>query len=138
VPHIDGVYSPGNGVPPGKLSHFTALIGVFLSDVPAADRGNFTVWPGSHRLLAEHVRQHGRAAIATSFPALPLPAPRAILARAGDAVLAHYQLAHGIAPNLGPHIRYAVFFRLYHVAHEARGDEPLGDLWCEWEGMAGL
>jgi hypothetical protein len=135
VPHIDGISSPGNGVPPGTLYHFTALGGVFLSDVTAADRGNLTVWPGSHRLVEQHLRTHGVAAIVDRFPDLPLGPPHPILARAGDALLAHYQLAHGIAPNHGPHIRYAVFYRLFHAQHEAFGTRPLTDQWLEWEGL---
>ena len=58
------------------------------------------------------------------FPELPLGPPRPVLARAGDALLAHYQLAHGIAPNLGPHIRYAAFFRLFHRRHHEPGHPP--------------
>src|SRR5437762_3159981 len=33
TPHIDGMYTPENGVPAGTIYHFTALAGVFLSDV---------------------------------------------------------------------------------------------------------
>jgi hypothetical protein len=135
VPHIDGISSPLNGVPPGTLYHFTALAAVFLSDVTEPDRGNFTVWPGSHRLVERHLRERGVAAIVDRFPDLPLGPPRPIVARAGDALLAHYQLAHGIAPNRGPHIRYATFFRLFHVDHEALGTRPLTDQWLEWKGM---
>jgi hypothetical protein len=135
VPHIDGISSPGNGVPPGTLYHFTGLAGVFLSDVPEPDRGNLTVWPGSHRLVERHLRHHGVGAIVDRFPELPLPPPRPILAQAGDGILAHYQLAHGIAPNLGPHVRYAVFYRLFHRAHQRLGTRPLVDQWLEWEGL---
>lgn len=134
-PHIDGIAYPGNGVPPGVLLHFTALGAVFLSAVDGPDQGNFTVWPGSHRLIEAHFRQHGPRGIVDRFPDLPLPAPRQITARPGDALLAHYALAHGIAPNTGPNIRYAVFFRLRHDRHEAFGEGPLSDLWLEWEGV---
>jgi ectoine hydroxylase-related dioxygenase (phytanoyl-CoA dioxygenase family) len=34
--------------------------------------------------------------------------------RAGDLVLAHYQLAHSVAQNLSPQIRYAIHYRLAH------------------------
>jgi hypothetical protein len=135
VPHIDGISTPANGVPPGTLYHFTALGGVFLSDVTGPARGNLTVWPGSHAVLADHLRREGPAAVVDRYPDLPLPAPRAIEARAGDAILAHYQLAHGIAPNLGPHIRYAVFFRLFHLDHATLGTRPLLEPWLEWEGV---
>ena len=33
-PHIDGMYSPTNGVEKGTIGNFTALVAVFLSDVP--------------------------------------------------------------------------------------------------------
>jgi Phytanoyl-CoA dioxygenase (PhyH) len=135
VPHIDGISTPANGVPPGTLYHFTALAGVFLSDVPEPDRGNLTVWPGSHQILSEHLRTQGVTSVVDRFPDLPLPASRPVLARAGDALLAHYQLAHGIAPNLGPHIRYAVFFRLFHLDHATLGSRPLLEPWLEWEAL---
>jgi hypothetical protein len=135
VPHIDGISSPGNGVAPGTLFHFTALGGIFLSTVGEADRGNLTVWPGSHRRIEAYLRTHGPTAIVDRFPDLDLGPPHPICAEAGDAVLAHYALAHGIAPNLGPDVRYAVFFRLFHAAHEAFGTRPLTDLWLEWDGL---
>jgi hypothetical protein len=135
VPHIDGISAPGNGVPPGTLYHFTALGAVFLSDVLEPDQGNFTVWPGSHRVVEAFFREHGPAGMIDRFPDLPLGQPRQVLARAGDAVLAHYQLAHGIAPNRGPHIRYASFHRLFHTRHESLGTRPLTDQWLEWEGI---
>jgi len=135
VPHIDGMYVPGNGVPMGTLMHFTGLIGIYLSDVLTPDAGNFTVWPGSHRLLEGHFRQHGTNSIVSGFPPLDLPQPRALTGRAGDVVLAHYALAHAGGPNRGPHVRYAVFFRLYHADHQKAGMRPLTQLWSLWEGM---
>jgi len=135
VPHIDGLYAPDNGVPQGTLMHFTALLGVFLSDVTTPEAGNFTVWPGSHRVLEAHFRQHGLADISRSFPSLEPCRPRPLLGRAGDVVLAHYALAHAAAVNLRPNVRYAVFFRLYHARHEQAGTRPLTELWSQWEGM---
>jgi hypothetical protein len=135
-PHIDGIPSALNGVPAGTLYHFTALAGVFLSDTTAPDEGNFTVWPGSHHLMARHLRRHGPGSVIGGYPSLPLPAPVPLIARAGDAVLAHYLLAHGVAPHAGPHVRYAVFFRLTHVDHAHNGERALLEPWLEWEGMS--
>jgi hypothetical protein len=135
VPHIDGISTPDNGVPPGTLYHFTGLAGVFLSEVSEPDRGNLTVWPGSHELMADHLRTRGVNAVVDRFPDLRLPPPRPICARAGDGILAHYLLAHGIAPNFGPHIRYAAFFRLFHLQHAEHGARPLVDPWLEWAGV---
>jgi hypothetical protein len=137
-PHIDGMPGPLNGVAAGTLYHFTALGAVFLSDVDLPFRGNFTVWPGTHQTLARHFAAHGTSELLTGFPKIALPPPRQLRVRAGDALLAHYQLAHGVAANVGPHIRYAVFFRLSHVAHDPRSTEPLTDLWREWSGLASL
>jgi len=134
-PHIDGMYTPDNGVPAGTLLHFTALLGVFLSDVTVPDAGNFTVWPGSHHRLEAHFRAHGTSGIGEAFPSLAPSRHRPLLGRAGDVVLAHYALAHSAAVNLGPHIRYAVFFRLYHADHERADTRPLTELWSQWEGL---
>ncbi|MEQ7124105.1 phytanoyl-CoA dioxygenase family protein [Actinopolymorpha sp. B11F2] len=134
-PHIDGMYSPNNGVPKGEIRNFTALVGVFLSDVPGPYSGNFTVWPGTHRRYERYFREHGPDALLQGMPPVELPEPQQVTARAGDAVLAHYQLGHGIAGNASPHIRYAIFFRLSHVDHEQVRWECMTDIWREWAGM---
>jgi hypothetical protein len=134
-PHIDGMPGPLNGVTAGTLYHFTALAGVFLSDVTEPFQGNFTVWPGTHRALAEHFAAHGTDELLQGFPRIAMPPPRQLTARAGDAILAHHQLAHGAAPNVGPHVRYAVFFRLAHRDHDPTSTATMLDLWREWTGL---
>jgi len=134
-PHIDGMPGPLNGVEPGTLHTFTALAGVFLSDAPAPFQGNFTVWPGSHRLLETYFRANGTTELLHGFPRVPMPAPRQLIVRAGDVLLAHHALAHGAAANLGPHVRYAVFFRLSHRHHDPGSTTSLTDIWRHWEGL---
>lgn len=136
--HIDGTYSPTNGVKEGTLGSFTMLLAVFLSDLPLPNAGNFTVWPGSHHICAEYLREHGPETLIPGIPPLDLPAPEQITAQAGDIALCHYQLAHSAAPNVSPHVRYAVFFRLTHVDHDAHKMEVLTDIWREWDGMRGF
>jgi hypothetical protein len=135
VPHLDGMHTPTNGVPEGTIANFTALVGVFLSDVLAPDSGNFTVWPGSHLLYAQYFREHGPESLLRGMPPVELPAPRQVLARAGDAVICHYLLGHGVASNASPFVRYAVFFRLSHVDHDAMKWTSMTDPWLEWEGL---
>jgi hypothetical protein len=135
-PHIDGMPGPLNGVTPNTIFHFTALGAVFLSDVELPFHGNFTVWPGTHATLARHFAAHGTDELLRGFPPIPMPAPRQLVARAGDALLAHYDLAHGAAANFGPHVRYAVFFRLFHAAHDAASTATMTDPWREWEGLS--
>lgn len=141
-PHIDGLPRALNGVAAGTIYHFTALAAVFLSDAVVPFAGNFTVWPGSHRTLAAHIATNGVAALAqpeTPFPPVPLPGPPLQLTvAAGDALLAHYLLVHDVSTNLSPHIRYAVFFRLFDDAHDAASTAALADLWRGWHGLGAL
>ena len=136
-PHIDGVHSPDNGVPKGTIASFSALVGVFLTDVCADNAGNFTVWPGSHLKMRDYFRKHGTSIITDEgrTPPIEAGAPHQIKARAGDAVLAHYQLLHGVAGNHAPRPRYATFFRVKHPDHDAHRLQCLTDLWREWPGI---
>jgi hypothetical protein len=127
--HLDGLPNEHNGVP--GLFRETALLGVYLSRTEQPEMGNLVVWPGSHRLMAEHLRRNelarrwesvgpdrARRLIALVRDAELGPGTQLLL-EPGDAVLAHGALAHGIASNLSLHVRYAVYFRLYH-----RDDNP--------------
>jgi hypothetical protein len=134
-PHLDGMYTPTNGVPKGTISNFTALVGVFLSEIPHTDMGNLTVWPGSHHLYEQYFCRYGPAALLQGMPAVDLPEPLQLTGQPGDAVLCHYQLGHGIASNSSPNIRYAVYFRLKHVDHDSIHWECMTDIWHEWAGM---
>jgi hypothetical protein len=135
VPHLDGMYFPNNGVPEGTIKNFTALIGVFLSDIPHDFMGNLTVWPRTHRLYEHYFRKHGPQSLLNGLPPVEIPQPQQITAQAGDAVLCHYQLAHGITGNSSPFIRYGIFFRLIHKNHDAWQWECMTDIWREWAGM---
>lgn len=134
-PHLDGMYSPTNGVKEGTIGNFTMLVGILLSDVPTAQMGNLTVWPGTHALYQDYFREHGPQSLLKGLPPVAMPEPEAIIGSAGDIVLTHYQVAHGVGPNISPFIRYAVFFRLSHLDHESLHWDCMTDIWREWEGM---
>lgn len=135
-PHLDGKSGGKNGVPSGTIGNFTALVGIFLSDVPEEYAGNFAVWPGTHRKYEQIFREHGPDVFLTGIPKFDKGEPHQIMARAGDAVICHYQLAHGPAANVSPHIRYASFIRLKHRDHDNHKREVLSDIWRDWPGMA--
>jgi hypothetical protein len=137
-PHLDGMHSPTNGVPEGTIGNFTMLVGVLLSDLTAPYSGNFTVWPGTHHRYEQYFREHTPQSLLDGMPPIALPEPVQILGKAGDVVLVHYQLAHSAAPNVSPHTRYAIFFRLTHTAHDAHKWEAMTDIWLEYEGMRAL
>lgn len=135
TPHLDGMYSPNNGVPEGRIMSFTMLLGVVLSDVHEPWSGNLTVWPRTHHLYERHFREHGPEALLSGMPPVELPEPVHVTANAGDVIMAHYQLAHTAAPNLSPNVRYAIYFRLHHVDHDAQWKEAMTDIWKEWPGI---
>jgi len=138
-PHLDGTHSQLNGVPAGEVHHFTMLAMVALSDVAEDHAGNFTVWPGTHLRYQEHFRIHGVEAMLHGTPKLEeLCEPVQIRLRAGDILLAHYELGHAAAANLSPHVRYAVFVRWRHRDHHEQGLDILGDIWREYAGLESL
>jgi hypothetical protein len=135
-PHIDGLYTPDNGVPAGSVLSFTMLAGIVLSDVTTPDAGNLVVWPGSHRVLEDYFRARGPRSLLAGMPNVELGRPEPVLARAGDVIFCHYQLAHAAGPNTSPHVRYAVYFRLKRKGHDRWKWECLTDVWREWPGLS--
>lgn len=102
--HIDGLPGALPHMAPGRLDTFTALVGVCLQDVTRELQGNFVAYPGSHWILQEHFRRHGTAAVEMhgeeGLPRdMPFAEARQVCLRAGDITVAHYALAHSIAPN---------------------------------------
>lgn len=134
-PHLDGMYSPHNGVPEGTIQNFTMLVGVYLSEVNRAYAGNFTVWPGTHHVYQQYFREHGAESLLSGMPPVELPNPVQVQVNPGDVVLAHYQLAHGSAINVAPHPRYALYFRLKHKEHSNDWKARMSDIWMDWPGM---
>lgn len=133
--HLDGMYTPFNGVPEGTIQNFTVLAVILLSDLPNAYSGNFTVWPGSHHLFEKYFREHGPDSLLSGMPPMETGDPVQITGRAGDVVLCHYQVKHTAGPNASPHVRYASIYRLYHVDHGSCRKEAMTDIWLEWDGM---
>jgi ectoine hydroxylase-related dioxygenase (phytanoyl-CoA dioxygenase family) len=135
-PHVDGVPSPHNGVTAGAISNFTALVGILLSDLPGGNAGNFTVWPGTHTLYEAYFREHGPESLLNGLPPVAMPEPVQITGKAGDIVIVHYMLAHGVTPNISPHIRYACFYRVKHKHIQPDNwKESMTNMWMHWPGL---
>ena len=137
-PHIDGIPTPHNGLTGTEIQNFTALVGIFLTEVKTTYAGNFTVWPGSHTILERHFREQGRTARHQGMPAIELGDPVQLLAGPGDVVFCHYQLAHSAAPNVSGDDRIAIFFRLWFrdiAAPEAVEQRwrNLTNIWHGWQ-----
>ena len=94
-------------------ARFGVLVQVALSDWDADNMGNLTVYPGSHKRVAELMGQMSwlewQRAVKQS---IDLGVPRVqIHARAGDVILAHPLLAHDVAVNTTDRPRLAAIFR---------------------------
>ena len=126
-----------------KIKNFTVLAGVLLADVEFPNSGNLTLYPGSHLVIAEVIREMGGADALISlakkqgkleFDLLKelvdskgVGNPVQFCGKAGDVILAHYQTAHTIAPNISSDVRYCVYFRMHHRLHPPESYVPAGN-----------
>jgi hypothetical protein len=137
--HLDGLLKLKEGV----VQNFTALVGIMLSDQLEPGMGNFTVYPGSHRLYEQYFRERGpdvllhEQAIQTKFrsPNIALPQPVQLTGQAGDMVISHYQLVHAGGPNTSPRIRYSCYYRIFHSDIQSDWRAPLTSMWKHWPGL---
>lgn len=137
-PHIDG-FHPSTNEQPGAVRPFAALVGFFLNDVENDWAGNFTVWPGTHRTFEEYFRLNKPdPEMKLGIPPVELPGPIQLKVKAGDMILAHYQLAHTASSNLSNAVRYAVYFRFHHSDKPKESLDVMGDIWKYWDGMADI
>ena len=114
--------------------------------MPRSFCGNLAVFPGSHLRLQDYFRANGFERV-KSLGIAGLPSareagfdrpPEQVGGRAGDVVIANYNLAHLVAPNASPDIRYCVYFRVRTLAHGTRqGHRPesMLDVWADWPGL---
>jgi hypothetical protein len=137
-PHLDGMHTPTNGVPAGEIYSFTMLLGIMLSDLDRPFAGNLAVWPGTHRIYESYFREKGPQSLLDGMPAVELPQPVQLTGQAGDIVLCHYELAHGVTANVSPHVRYAIYFRLHHAQHAQQKWDAMTNIWLEWAGLREL
>jgi hypothetical protein len=135
-PHLDSFHPSVDGKT-GSITPFIALAGFFLNDIEQDNCGNFIVWPGTHRQFEKYFQTHGADPnLKLGIPPVDLPKPLQIKAKAGDMILAHYQLAHTATANLSNNIRYAVYIRLHHADRPKDSLDVLTDIWKYWYGMS--
>src|SRR5690606_38394320 len=121
----------------GEVKSFTALLGVILRDLPDTDSGNLIVSPGSHRILEKYFQENGaECMLEGGMPPVDLPDPVQVTGNAGDIVLCHYLLAHSVASNVSPNVRYSLYFRLDHADHQKDPwQEGMLNLWKNWKSI---
>lgn len=134
-PHVDS-FHPSKDKGPGQITPFTAIAGIYLNELSADWSGNFTVWPGTHRIFEQYYKSHKPDPnMKYGIPSVELPKPIQLKVKAGDLVFAHFQLAHDASVNMSEAIRYAIYFRMNHVDQGPADIETLSDIWKYWDGI---
>lgn len=115
--HIDGIDYK-------SVSGFAMLWGSYINALPKGNMGNLTVRPGTHFVIADIFKNKGPYFLydGKKEQAKPLPELKregvadgefySVCVEAGDVLLAHPWLAHGIGGNFSREIRMAVYCRL--------------------------
>ena len=134
--HLDGYYTPTNGVPEGTVGLFHVGTTIYVEEIEPRG-GGFTLWPGTHRQAAQYFKTHSLLSIqgGTSRHVFDLPEPLEVTGRAGTVCFWHGQLIHSGSKNCARNIRMALIARLSRRdLNDIRFETP-DDMWQYWEGI---
>ena len=134
--HLDGYYTPTNGVPEGTVGLFHVGVTIYVEDIEPRG-GGFTVWPGSHRQAANYFRDHSFLSIngGSSRDVFDLPEQVEVTGPAGTVCFWHGQTVHSGSKNCARNIRMALIARLARKdLNDIRFETP-DDMWTYWEGI---
>ena len=133
--HVDGIGK-------GRLTPFSLLVGVALSDQLESGTGNLWAIRGSHTVNGKIVSEIGQKMMSEGVgyehsmwnarrPNFEHIEPTPVLLKKGDIVIIHSKTAHAIGINLSPNIRYQVYFRVRHPDLDSTRKEAfIEDMWC--------
>jgi hypothetical protein len=134
--HLDGYYTPTNGVPEGTVGTFTIGATIYVEKVEHRG-GGFTVWPGSHAAAAAYFKTHSLLSLNGGDPSNAFDSGAAveITGAAGTVCFWHGQLVHTGSQNCSRTIRMALIARMARQdLNDSRFETP-DDMWHDWEGM---
>ncbi len=134
--HLDGYYTPTNGVPEGTVGRFCMGITLYLNHVKHRG-GGFTVWPGTHKQAAEYFKTHSLLSVAGGGArrVFDLPEPVEITGPPGTACLWHGQMVHSASKNCAEEIRMALISRLRRIDMNDILFEFPDDVWEYYDGI---
>ena len=137
LPHLDG-YNKSEQATVG----FTIGVTVYLSDV-APRGGGFTLWPGSHKAVAEFFKSHSLLGLNMHHPGgiverdmgriFDLNEPVELVGRAGTACIWHGYMVHSGTSNCSDQIRMALVSRMSTKNWDLLQFETPDDMWEYWE-----
>lgn len=134
--HLDGYYTPNNGVPEGTVGLFHVGTTIYVEHVEPRGAG-FTVWPGTHRAAGEYFKTHSLLSVQGGVfnEKIEFPEPVEITGPPGTVCLWHGQLVHSGSKNCRRRIRMALIGRLARKdVNNIRFESP-NDIWEYWEGI---
>jgi ectoine hydroxylase-related dioxygenase (phytanoyl-CoA dioxygenase family) len=119
---------------------FQVGVVLYLSDV-LPQGGGFTVWPGSHYVMAKHQCTLGGDDRTETFDAALAEVgasmrPVEVTGPVGTLVLWHQRLAHTAGINTRPAVRHATLCDFKNDAFLAAADCQTDDLWHTWSSRA--
>lgn len=134
--HLDGYYTPTNGVPEGTVGYMTINATIYVEDIDARG-GCFTFWPGSHRKAYDYFRTHSQLSIqgGSSRDKIDIGEGQEFTGKAGDVCFWHGLMFHSGSKNVNRNIRMALIGRFSRQdANDIRFETP-DDMWEYWEGI---
>jgi len=133
--HIDGVACPH--LPATELRTFTLLAGVLLTDLAMPDGGALHYATGGHVEMAKWFRAGWPPLANEQVPShIAIRPTTPFVGRAGDVILLHHLVPHGVHANKTAHPRVMVYFRVKHERHDEYVIEALRDAWLEFPSIA--
>ena len=134
--HLDGYYTPTNGVPEGTVGKFFLGVSCYVNHVRPRS-GGFTLWPGTHIQSEEYFKTHSILSIqgGSSRDVFDLPQPLEVTGPPGTAVLWHGRLIHSASRNCEKEIRMALISRLRPKNMSDILFETPEDMWQHWDGI---
>jgi hypothetical protein len=136
VPHIDNYTEKDlhrSRIPPD----FDLLVGIALNDTLDENRGNFTVFPGSHYQVEGYSRKNGgigffsKHGLSDMLSKTTFHPQHQLLLEKGDLLIVNRSLLHLIcSPNQSDQIRKMIFFRVRRSSHSF---DRTRDVWSGWK-----
>lgn len=134
--HLDGYYTPTNGVPEGTVGRFQVGASFYLNNV-VHQGGAFTIWPGTHIQAAEYFKKHSLLTFkgGNANETFDMPDPVEVTGGPGTVCFWHGQLMHTGAKNCADEIRMALITRLTRKDNNEILFEYPEDIWAYYDGI---
>jgi hypothetical protein len=133
--HCDGVACPH--LANGQLNSFQLLIGVLLTDLPAANGGAVEFRVGGHLAMASFFNKGGQLVDNAEVPAETFALPAVpFCGGPGDVVISHHLTPHAVGHNASALDRLMVYFRVRVTDHDCIAQQQLTEPWVRMPRLA--